>query len=289
MNRITLFTKPWPAMPLLDLAHFVKGMGFDGVELPVRPGYQVTPERIWTDLPKAARIFADHGLVIGSVAGNTDEPTIAACGEAGVPIIRVCIGIDMNIGYAASEEKVRRAYDALLPLLQKHGVAIGVQNHSGTCVGSAVGIMHLIEGYDPRFVGAVLDQAHCAVDGEPEEMALDIVWHHLCLVNFKSASHHRTNLPDAEEATWEVVWTTARHAGFSWRKLVRALKQRGYGRDICFSAEYTDEEKGGQLMGDAVVPHLSYDLAYLERLLTEESAAAPAQAGATDGRSTGKK
>jgi sugar phosphate isomerase/epimerase len=287
-NRITLFTKPWPDLPLPDLARLVKSMGFDGVELPVRSGYQVTPERIGTDLPKAVRIFADHGLVIGSVAGTTDEPTIAACGEAGVPIIRVCIGIDMKIGYLSSEQQVRSRYDALLPSLRAHGVTIGVQNHCDFCVGSAVGIVHLIERYDPLLVGAVLDQAHCAVDGEPEEMALDIVWPYLCMVNFKSASHRRTNLPDAEEAAWEVVWTTARHAGFSWRRLVRALKQRGYGRDICLPAEYTDEKKGGQLMGEAVVSLLSCDLAYLKRLLAEESAAAPAQAGSTDWRSTGR-
>ena len=40
----TVFTKPWPSKSLSELGAFVKGLGFDGVELPVRPKFQVEPE-----------------------------------------------------------------------------------------------------------------------------------------------------------------------------------------------------------------------------------------------------
>jgi len=210
---LTVFSKPWQKMSLAELAKFVKGLGLDGVELPVRPGYQVEPQNIAKGLPEAVKVFADNGVKIGSVAGNTDEPTIAACGECDVPIIRVCVGIDMSIGYMASEKKIRKGYDKLIPALEKAGVAIGVQNHCDYCVGSAMGIMHLIENYDPKQVCAVLDMAHCAVDGEPEVMAIDICWSHLRLVNFKSAFHARTNGPEAVEAQWGVHWTTCHHSG----------------------------------------------------------------------------
>ncbi len=32
----------------------------------------------------------ERGLKIASIAGTVDEPMIAACGDAGVPIIRIC-------------------------------------------------------------------------------------------------------------------------------------------------------------------------------------------------------
>ena len=232
-NPFTVFTKPWPEMSLPELADFVKGLGFGGVELPLRPGYQVTPDTISDGLPEAARVLGDRGIRIGSVAGPTDEKTIAACGEAGVPIIRICVGIDMEIGYMATEEKLRREYDALVPILDKHDVSIGVQNHCGAMVGSAVGIMHLIEKYDPKHMSAVLDPAHSAVDGEPEAMGLDIVWSHLSLINFKAAFRMRTNGPEDPEAKWKVHWTTGRHSGFSWSLMVNLLKGRGYTKDIC--------------------------------------------------------
>ena len=270
-NRFTVFTKSWLDLPLPELARFVKELGFDGVELPVRPGYQVTPERVGAGLPEAARVLADHGLCIGSIAGPLDEATLAACGEAGVPIVRIMVPVDMKAGYRAAEEGARRQFDALLPLLERHRVTVGVQNHCNFFVGSAIGVMRLVEGYDPRRVGAVLDMAHCAVAGEPEAMAVDMAWSHLCLVNLKSGSRRRTNLPDAEEAAWEIVWTTARHSGFSWRELVRHLAARRYAGDLCLSAEYTDERAGGQLMGEAVVPLVRQDLAYARRLFAEET------------------
>lgn len=62
--QLTVFTKPWKTTPLPELAARVKQLGFDGIELPVRSGFQVEPEKVQTDLPKAAKIFADGGLSI---------------------------------------------------------------------------------------------------------------------------------------------------------------------------------------------------------------------------------
>jgi sugar phosphate isomerase/epimerase len=284
----TVFTKPW-TVPLPELARKVKALGFDGVELPVRPGYQVEPANVAKGLPAATKVLADHGLKIGSVAGKIDEATIAACGEAGVPIIRICVGIDLSVGYMASEANTRKQFDAVLPALGKHGVTIGVQNHCHVCVGSAIGIMHLIEKYDPKHVCAVLDMAHCAVDGEPEEMALDIVWSHVRgLINFKSAFHRRVNGPEEVEAAWTVHWTTCHHSGYSWSKMVKLLKQRGYRGDICLPAEYTNLAQGGQLMGDSCISLLKQDIAYIKSLYARQ-ADAPAPIPPTPWQSSGPK
>ena len=142
----SVFTKPWKA-PLPDLARFVRGLGFDGIELPVRPGYQVLPENVGRDLPAAAGLLADHGLRIFSVAppgGPLAEPFIAACAEAGVPVIRVMAPIGDD-GYLASVARLQREYDVLLPLLDRYGVKLGVQNHYGRTVCNAMGLRHLIE------------------------------------------------------------------------------------------------------------------------------------------------
>src|SRR4051812_40035974 len=79
--EFTVFTKPWK-MPLPELARHVKQLGFDGIELPIRPGYQVEPADAIKGLPEAVKIMADHGLRIASVAGDFDEATITACGAA---------------------------------------------------------------------------------------------------------------------------------------------------------------------------------------------------------------
>lgn len=265
-QEITVFTKPWTE-PLPALADRIAALGVDGVELPVRPGYQVIPEQIGRDLGKAAETLGVRGLSIRSVAGSMDEATIAACGDAGIGIIRVCLKIDMSIGYLASVERYRRQFDDLLPALERFGVTIGVQNHYGIHIASAVGTLHLIERYDPKHVCAVLDMAHCAVDGEPVTMAVDIVKDRLRgLVNFKSAYHRRANGPE-EEAVYKVHWTTHRHAGYAWREFVECLRAIGYAGAYCLPAEYSHPSGKGQRMGDDVMPFLREDVAHLKALL----------------------
>jgi sugar phosphate isomerase/epimerase len=266
-NALTVFTKSWPEMPTADLAAFIRDLGFDGVELPVRPGFQVPPEDVARGLPAAARIFADAGVKIGSVAGPTDEPTIDAMGEAGIPILRICVNIDTEAGYRASEDKLRGQFDELVPILDRCGVTLGVQNHCGRYVGSAVALVRLIEKYDPKHVGAVLDPAHCGLDGEPEDMAIDVAWPHLVLVNLKNGVWARAEeLGAAGEAVWQTRWTLGREGITSWPAVAAELKRRGYDGDLCLSAEYSPPEAGGQLYGRDVDALIADDLAFAKKL-----------------------
>jgi sugar phosphate isomerase/epimerase len=268
MSRIplTVFTKPWTD-PMEQLADKVAALGLDGVELAVRPGYQVTPETIRRDLPKAARILESRGLMIGSVATPLSEDAVAACGEAGVGILRTMAPIDLKRGFAACFDDHRRSYDALIPALDRHNVRIGVQNHYGNFVGSVQALLYLIEPYDPRHVCAVFDMAHCGVAGEPLELAVDVIWPRLNgLVNFKSAFQKRINGPEEAEARFAVHWTTARHGAYSWSHLVKLLTERNYAGMFCLPAEYSDPAGAPQRMGDDVLPFLREDIAYIKSL-----------------------
>lgn len=249
---LTVFTKPWKALPVGKLAEFIRGLGFDGIELPVRPGFQVEPERMPKGLPAAVRTFAESGLTVPSIAGTEDERMIAACGDAGVGIIRVCVRIDMAKGYLPFIDGLRRKYDALVPLLEKHRVAIGIQNHEGPYITSAVGILHAIEPFDPKHVNAVLDPAHCCLAGEPEEMALDIVWDRLSMVNLKNAVRKHVPASGNEPARWKVVWTPGREGFCSWPKVAAVLRKRGFTGPVCLTAEYSDEAAVDRLVAEDV-------------------------------------
>jgi len=252
----SVFTKPWK-MPLPELGRFVKDLGFDGIEFPVRPGYQVEPENVSKGLPEAVKQLADCGVKITSVAGPTDEATIAACAGSNIPIIRICVGIGKE-GYMATEKRLQEQFDALVPLLDKYGVTLGIQNHCGQSVCNAMGIRHLIEKYDPKHIAAVWDAAHNALDGEDPEMAIDIVWSHLCMVNLKSAFWRRTTGPEAEDVEWAPYWTTGRQGLVSWPRVATELKRRNYEGVVCLTAEYSDEESVDRLIVE--------DIAYAKSL-----------------------
>ena len=58
---ISVFTKPWTE-PLQQWPIKWRSSGSDGVELPVRPGYQVTPENAAAGLKDATRVLGASGL-----------------------------------------------------------------------------------------------------------------------------------------------------------------------------------------------------------------------------------
>ncbi len=239
--QYTVFTKPWPAMPIPELAEFIAGMGFDGVELPVRPGFQVEPQDVAQGLPRAARQMAEAGVRIYSIAGPADEATIAACGEAGIPIIRIMAPVPAGMNYLEAEAQFRRKHEALVPQLERYAVTIGVQNHCGRFVSGAAGLTRLLAGFNPQHVAAVWDPAHEAVGGGLPEHALDMVWSHLCMVNLKNVFWRRTNGPEAEHATWEYYWTSGRHGLASWPVIAEELRKRGYRGILCLSAQFPEE------------------------------------------------
>ena len=248
--QYSVFTKRWK-MPARQLGMFVHDLGFDGIELPVRPGYQVEPENVARDLPIVAKQLVECGVCIYSVAGPVDEATIAACGEVGVPVIRVMVSVRDN-AYLAAIERVKREYDALVPLLDRCGVTIGVQNHCGNFVTSAVGLREIVAQYDPKHVAAVWDVAHCALDGELPGLALDILWSHLCMVNLKNPVWQRTNGPEAESAEWKVYWTSGRQGLASWPNVAREIQNRDWQGVLCLTAEYSDHSSVDRLIAEDI-------------------------------------
>ncbi|MCP8937411.1 sugar phosphate isomerase/epimerase [Alsobacter sp. SYSU M60028] len=265
---LAVFTKPW-LDSIESVADRMAALGVQGIELPIRPGYQVTPADAGSTLARACKVLASRGLRIVSVAAPLEEAVIEACGDNGIPIVRTMLGIDLSKArYAETIASHQARYRDLLPLLDRTGVRIGVQNHSGNNIGSAIGLYHLIEPFDPKHVCAILDMAHCGIAGEPTELSVDLLWERMPnLVNFKNAYRERVNGPEENEAVWRTHWTTGRHGGFSWSGLVAELKRRKFTGTFVLPAEYTDPKGQPQRMGDDVLPFLTSDVAYLKSLV----------------------
>lgn len=175
--------------------------------------------------------------------------------------------IDLDAGYHASVSRHRARFEELIPELDDSGVAIGVQNHSGDFVGSAIGLHQLIGSYEPRHVCTVFEMAHCALVGEPVHIAVDILRTHITrLVNFKSAYRRRMNGPE-DTARYKVYWTTHRHAAYDWTELADALTGIGYHGVYCLPAEYSAPSGVGHRLEDDVLPYLSADLTRLNELV----------------------
>lgn len=239
-KHYTAFTKPWPDLSLGELGALVARMGFDGVELPVRPGYQVEPDNASTMLSVAAETLTKHGVDLVSVAGPCTEDVIRACGEAGASILRIMVSIPPETDYLSCIEQTRREWDGLLPALESSGVTLGIQNHKGRFLTHAMHLRHALQGYDPKRIGAVWDAAHEAFAGSDPDLALDVVWPHLCLVNLKNGLWERGEVDALGVQHWQSRWVAGHEGICDWPRVAQALVKRGYNGDICLTAEYTE-------------------------------------------------
>src|SRR2546429_1056706 len=73
-GTLCLFSKPLPGMGWRRLAQTAKSVGFGGIDLTVRKGRHVKPERATEDLPKAVQAIREGGL---DVPMNTTEGNAA--------------------------------------------------------------------------------------------------------------------------------------------------------------------------------------------------------------------
>ena len=242
-KKITLsaFTKMWRTHTPEELAVLVRQLGFDGVEFTLREGYQVEPQDAERGLPKLAQTLRNHGVSITSVASDTREEVFAGCAAAGVPLIRVMYWHDLAGNYMETESAIQQEIESFLPLCEKYGVKVGVQQHCGPSVSSTMDLRHLLEPFNPKLVGGIWDAAHSGLAGEEPEQAIDVIWDYLVGVNFKNAMYRRVNGPEALRAAYEVYFTTGSQGMCSWPRAIARLAQRGFTGNICMPVEYTEE------------------------------------------------
>ena len=125
----SVFTKPWKTQSMHELGQLVSGLGFDGIEFPLRAGFQAEPQNAERDLPRLASILAEYGVKITSVASDTTESVFAACQAAGVPMIRIMAPADPSVSWMQAMDQKKRELERLLPFCQKYSVQVGVQQH----------------------------------------------------------------------------------------------------------------------------------------------------------------
>jgi len=273
-NSFAVFTKPWKTSSLDELGVSVAEMGFDAVEYPLRDGFQIQPADGVEGIKKLTKTLAKHNVKVVSLAAGIDihitegkgevvginELVFAGCGEAGIPIIRICQSFDRKLGWHENMDALHRKYDAVLPLCQKYGITLGIQMHYGSAdITCSWDSYFLLKDYDPRYIAAVWDAGHSGLAGESPRYSLDCLWDHLCMVNFKAAYWFRKN-PEAlaNEAQWGVNWVSGRNGMCNWKEAVDYLKMRNYKNTVCLPAEYSDESN--------VEKYVQEDIQYIKGL-----------------------
>jgi len=271
-RRFTLvyFTKFLAGLDPAEIATVIRKFGLAGLDLAVRPGHWVNPDNVAEALPKALAIWKEAGLDVALVSTETNltspshpaaEAIYAACGARRVPNIKIGYwraGGDRP--YRTALDQARRDLEGFAALSRRHGVRTLLHTHAGsylTC--NATGLMLLAAAHEPALVGAYLDPAHLAVNGEPLDLALDIVGPHLAMVAAKNAAYIARPGPDG--TTWRKEMCLLSEGLVDWRAALGLLERAGYRGVISLHGEYAGAEER-----EAILAKVATDAAYLLKL-----------------------
>jgi sugar phosphate isomerase/epimerase len=284
--QIVLNSKFFSTLSVRELAAKAQELGFDGIDVSVRPGHPVNPDNVATALPAAVTVWKERGLVCPLATApvtlvNPDAPEVqplyAGCAVAGVP--RVKIGFfpfTPGEDYWARVQAARRALEGFARVGEQYGVQTVYQVHSGPVLGSnCAGLMHLLSGLDPRWVGAYPDVGHMVLDGEDYPMGLAMVREYLSIVAVKDAYH--APQPAGREPPFLPRFVPLGRGAVNWRRALGALKALGFDGAFSVHTEYEFDESIIRQVGyaDSTPPNLEEwaraDAAYLRRMWGERN------------------
>jgi L-ribulose-5-phosphate 3-epimerase len=171
---VNVFAKCLQFLDFDRLGETIARLGFDGVDLPVRPGGTVLPEKVKTDLPRALKALQQQGKSIPMIVtaiNNPDDPRteqiLGTAAQLGIQYYRMgYLAYDQKKSVPENLDAHKKTMEKLERLNRNYGIHGGYQNHSGSNVGAPVWDLHwLLQDRDPAFIGLQYDICHGVSEG----------------------------------------------------------------------------------------------------------------------------
>jgi sugar phosphate isomerase/epimerase len=174
-QTVHVFSKHLQWLDYDGMAQVAAEIGFDGVDLTVRPGGHVLPERVEEDLPRAVDAARRAGIEVRMMTTAINDPSdpltksiLKTAGALGIRYYR------MGYYRYRSDTPVQTTLNEIKPKLRdlaamnaQFGIAGAYQNHAGNgYVGAPLWDLHLLlKDLDPRWIGSQYDIRHATVEG----------------------------------------------------------------------------------------------------------------------------
>jgi sugar phosphate isomerase/epimerase len=280
--EIVLNSKFFAGLSVDELGRKVQELGYDGVDLCVRPGHPVNLENVESALPAAVKQWAEDGLVcpLATAPVPLNDPSapevpalFAGCAAAGVPRLKIGFWRFREVEqFRGQLDQAREGLAGFARLAGEYGVQVVYQTHSGPCLGSnCAGLLALLEGFDPRHLGAYPDLGHLALDGEDLAMGLAMIADWLSVVAIKDAYH--APQPPGSEPPFAARFVPVGRGSVDWRRAIGVLRGLGFTGPLTVHTEYNFDEAIIRRVGyaeespAALEEYARQDAAYLRRVI----------------------
>jgi L-ribulose-5-phosphate 3-epimerase len=172
--QVIVFSQNLIQIEYPELGDIIKQIGFDGVDLTVRPGGHVEPRLANVDQVRAFEVMEGAGLSVPVITtaittpmDRASVPVIAFAGMSHVPLFRPGTWPYNNTPNVMGRlAEVQRDLAGLVGIGRQYGTAAAFHNPTGDNVGAAIwDLQRVIEPFDPNSVGFYFDVCNAMAEG----------------------------------------------------------------------------------------------------------------------------
>lgn len=172
--KISIFSKVLQWLDYNEMAQIAADMGFDGIDLTVRPQGHVLPEKVSEDLPKAVEAIKKAGLkvyMITTAIKDANDPLteviLKTASSLGIRHYRMgWFNYDEKITIEENLKNIEEQLRKLSVLNKKYSIYGEYQNHSGTYFGAPIWDLYtVLARINSPWIGAQYDILHATIEG----------------------------------------------------------------------------------------------------------------------------
>jgi sugar phosphate isomerase/epimerase len=233
-----------PDYPAEEVARKIKEMGYEGVEWALAyenavwdPSKQwhISWENMEEDASRVKEISNKYGLEICSLGSSSDPADfekvekIFKCAKIlGSPQARIgSARYDGKTNYNEILKKVKEDYKTVVKIAEDYGVKALIEIHPTIITPSASSTYCLLEGFNPRYVGAIFDPGNMVKEGwENFKMGIEILGDYLAHVHVKNQAWFYREIEGKKK--WVCDAASLSKGIVDWKEVLMALRSVGY-------------------------------------------------------------
>jgi L-ribulose-5-phosphate 3-epimerase len=271
-GTLCFFSKHLPKMDAPRLGRTLKGLGFAGVDLTVRPGGHIDPTRVALDLPPFVEGIRKEGLTVPMItteilsdADPVARPTLETAAALGIPFFKPgyyrYAFVDARKERDAAAAKIR----TVAALSARTGVHMGFHNHSGYIGGNIWDVVEVIDSLDPKWAGYYFDVRHAVVEGGDGgwRTAFNLAAQRLPMIALKDFYWEKA------AAGWRIKNCPMGEGMINWKAYFALLAKANFHGPVSLHLEYEIPGDTPEAVETNTIAAAAKDLAFIKARLAE--------------------
>jgi sugar phosphate isomerase/epimerase len=240
--KIFIFSKHLQFLDYKSMCEAAKEMGFDGIDLTVRPKGHVLPKNVAEDLPKATETMNSYGLLpqllttkVVDANDSEDRKVIEVASQLGYSFYRTgWFKYTKQKDIQESVHNFREQLKVLAELNKELRISGSYHNHSGHYMGASLwDINQVLEGISPDNMGCQYDIMHATVEGGKNwEVDFRLIRDHINTLVVKDFKWGKTG------GKWKPIFTRLGEGMVNFSRYFSLLKKYKINVPISIHCEY---------------------------------------------------